>query len=175
MKKYIQRINLIHRELGIPENYEYQHDLLLQPEENKLIEIENDIYGRSQRLVLSAANSWKTMKSQALKEGVFINVVSAFRAVDRQKEIIQEKLKAGQSINEILQVCAAPGFSEHHTGRALDLTSTESEPLSEMFENTKAFNWLIENANYYSFSLSYPKDNNVGISYEPWHWAYNKK
>ncbi len=172
MKTYIQRINLIHRELGIPENYECEYGLRLQQEENELIEIENDIYGREQRLVPVAANDWKVMKYQALKEGIVLNVVSAFRAVDRQKEIIQAKMEAGQPIKEILQVCAAPGFSEHHTGRALDLTSTESEPLSEMFEDTEAYNWLMENANHYSFKISYPKGNNAGILYEPWHWAH---
>jgi len=112
------------------------------------------------------------MKSQASKEGIILNVVSAFRTVDRQKEIIQAKIEAGQPINEILHTCAAPGFSEHHTGRALDLTSTESEPLSEMFEDTEAFSWLMENANYYSFRMSYPKGNSAGILYEPWHWAH---
>jgi len=172
MQTYIQRINVIHRELGIPDNYECKYGLRLQYEENELVEIGNDIYGRLQRLVPVAANGWKAMKYQASKEGVILNVVSAFRAVDRQKEIIQAKIEAGQPINEILHVCAAPGFSEHHTGRALDLTSTESEPLSEMFEDTEAFSWLMENANHYSFKMSYSKGNSAGILYEPWHWAH---
>lgn len=173
MKTYIQRINLIHRELGIPENYECNYGLPLKQEETELVVIEKDIYGRLQRLNPVAASAWKNMKCQATKEGVILNVVSAFRAVNRQEEIIQRKIESGQPISEILQVCAAPGYSEHHTGRALDLTSTGCEPLSEMFENTEAFSWLVENASLYSFSLSYPKGNKAGISYEPWHWVYN--
>jgi len=169
---YTQRINQILRELGIPENYECDYGLSLQKEEAELVEIGDDIYGRLQRLVSAAASAWNEMKCQASKEGVILNVVSAFRSVDNQKEIFQRKLEMGKPMSDVLSVCAAPGYSEHHTGRALDLTSTECEPLSEMFENTEAFSWLVENAGFYSFSLSYPKGNKVGISYEPWHWAY---
>jgi hypothetical protein len=42
--------------------------------------------------------------------------VSAFRSVERQAEIVRRKLAAGGRIEEILTVCAPPGFSEHHTG-----------------------------------------------------------
>ena len=175
MNNYIQRINLIHRELGIPENYEYDSVLMLQQEEIELVEIENDIYGRLQRLAPVDERAWKAMKSHAVKEGVILKVVSAFREVDKQKEIIKNKIMSGQSISEILKACAAPGYSEHHTGRALDLTSTECMPLTEDFENTEAFSWLMENAGFYPFSLSYPRGNKAGIFYEPWHWAYNQK
>ena len=173
MKAYIQRINQIHRDLGIPENYEHDFGLPLQYEETELVIIENDIYGRQQRLRPDAAKAWNNMKKQAIKEGVVLSVVSAFRAVNKQKEIIKNKLGSKQPISEILRVCAAPGYSEHHTGRALDLTSTGCEPLSEVFEKTEAFSWLVENAGAYSFSLSYPKGNKAGITYEPWHWVYN--
>jgi D-alanyl-D-alanine carboxypeptidase len=174
MQPYIKRINIIHHNLGISENYEYHYGLMLQQEETDLVEIENDIYGRLQRLRPDAANAWKAMQLHAAEEGVLLEVVSAFRAVDKQQEIIKSKIISGQTISEILKVCAAPGYSEHHTGRALDLTSKECEPLSEDFENTEAFRWLIGNAKLYSFSLSYPKGNKAGIAYEPWHWAYKQ-
>jgi D-alanyl-D-alanine carboxypeptidase len=172
IQKYLQRINQIHRELGIPENYEIGYSLSLHQEETDLIDIENDIYGRLQKLAPPAAIAWHAMRSQAVTDGIVLNIVSAFRSVDKQKEILQTKIMTGQPIAEILQVCAAPGYSEHHTGRALDLTTNDCEPLSESFEKTEAFDWLIENANFYSFNLSYPKDNKAGIAYEPWHWAY---
>ena len=41
---------------------------------------------------------------------------------------------------------AAPGYSEHHTGRAVDLTTPACDPLAEEFENTQAFDWLHLNA-----------------------------
>ncbi|MEW8437723.1 MAG: M15 family metallopeptidase [Candidatus Thiodiazotropha taylori] len=175
MENYIERINLIHRDLGITENYGREFGLMPQQEEFELVEIENDIYGRSQRLAPVAAKAWQAMKTQAANEGVILRVVSAFRGADRQKEIIENKIMAGQAISEILKACAAPGYSEHHTGRALDLTSTECKPLTEDFENKEAFIWLMENASFYSFSLTYPKGNKGGIFYEPWHWAYSQE
>ena len=64
-----------------------------------------------------------------------------------------------------------PGYSEHHTGRALDITTSDCEPLTEAFELTEAFTWLVTHASKYQFSLTYPRDNPYGIIYEPWHWA----
>ena len=114
------------------------------------------------------------MKARAENEGVLLNIVSAFRSVDRQKEIIQRKIDNGGRIEEILKICAAPGYSEHHSGRALDLTTHGCEPLTEEFDKTDAFNWLQGNAHLFSFRLSYPKGNKYGIAYEPWHWALRK-
>jgi D-alanyl-D-alanine carboxypeptidase len=71
-----------------------------------------------------------------------------------------------------LRVNAIPGYSEHHTGRALDLHTGEAEPLSETFELEPAFAWLQEHALTYGFTMSYPKNNELGIAYEPWHWCY---
>ncbi len=69
---------------------------------------------------------------------------------------------------------APPGYSEHHTGYAIDI-GDEYYPdadLKTSFENTSAFEWLQENAAYYSFELSFPKGNSQGVSYEPWHWRF---
>ena len=74
----------------------------------------------------------------------------------------------------ILSGPAPPGHSEHHTGYALDIgeAGNGATDLSEQFEKTAAFAWLQKNAPYYSFELSFPKDNQQGVSYEPWHWRY---
>ncbi|MBT8145423.1 MAG: D-alanyl-D-alanine carboxypeptidase family protein, partial [Gammaproteobacteria bacterium] len=63
-------------------------------------------------------------------------------------------------------------FSEHHTGRALDLNTDGCAVLQEEFENTSAFQWLMAEAQSFGFILSYPRDNPWGIVYEPWHWCY---
>lgn len=175
MLEFEEKVMAIHRDLGILEEYESECGLTLQKEETDLVEIGHDIYGRSQKLARVAADCWSQMKFQAKKESVILNVISAFRTVDKQTEIIQRKIDGGQSLSEILRVCAAPGYSEHHTGRAIDLTTIGCKPLSELFESTEAFNWLRENSHLYSFKLSYPKGNQFGISYEPWHWAYSPR
>jgi D-alanyl-D-alanine carboxypeptidase len=76
------------------------------------------------------------------------------------------------SLADILQVNAAPGFSEHHSGRAIDI-GAPGEPAAEpSFERTPAFNWLMQFAPAHGFRLSYPRNNPHGIAYEPWHWYW---
>jgi D-alanyl-D-alanine carboxypeptidase len=69
-------------------------------------------------------------------------------------------------------VNAAPGFSEHHSGRALDI-SAQGEPAAEIsFQDCPAFEWLQRFASEFGFRMSFPQDNPHGISYEPWHWYH---
>ena len=119
-----------------------------------------------------AMSAWKRMKKAARAEGIHLYIVSAFRSIARQSEIIERKRRSGLSEEEIIRVSALPGFSEHHTGRALDLNTPDFPALEEEFEDSPAFQWLIQNANHFGFELSYPRENKYGISYEPWHWFY---
>jgi D-alanyl-D-alanine carboxypeptidase len=98
--------------------------------------------------------------------------VSAFRSVHYQKEIIRRKLEKGQSVADILRVSAAPGYSEHHTGHALDLTTPGTAVLEEEFEESEAFGWLTAHAGEFGFHMSFPRGNPHGVAYEPWHWAW---
>ena len=91
--------------------------------------------------------------------------------VDIMLALEKNQWGAGQSVSDILNVNAAPGFSEHHTGRAIDLAEPGAEPLTEDFESSAAFVWLEKNAANFGFSMSYPRENRQGFIYEPWHWA----
>lgn len=128
--------------------------------------------GREHRLAPGAARAWRTLESAATEDGVTVFIVSAFRSVERQAEIIRAKLRAGRPIDEILQVLAFPGFSEHHTGRAIDVSTPGCKPATAEFEDTPAFRWLTANGAGYGFRLSYPKGNAFGYQYEPWHWCH---
>ena len=97
-------------------------------------------------------------------------LVSGFRSIEYQAGLIRNKLDAGQEIDAILKVNVAPGYSQHHTGNAVDIATPGFKPLLEEFENSPAFAWLGDNAIQFGFTLSYPRDNPEGISYEPWHW-----
>lgn len=99
-------------------------------------------------------------------------MISGFRSISRQTEILEQKIGSAESLERILRVSAYPGYSEHHTGRALDLGSPHAEHLSEAFESTPEFLWLATSAGAFGFRLSYPKGNGRGIAYEPWHWFY---
>lgn len=136
----------------------------------ELVEVGTD--GREHRLIPEAAAAWRRMKDAALQVGICLLMVSAYRSVDRQVEIVRRKLDAGQKIEDILCVSAPPGFSEHHTGCAVDLGEPDTPLLEACFDQTAAFHWLQQHAGQFGFVLSYPADNPQGYQYEPWHWCY---
>ncbi len=158
-------------ELGIPADYGTQPYLPRYDEAEELVEIEDDMFGRSLRLAPGTARDWLTMKQAALDDGVELLIVSGYRSVTYQVELIRNKLSKGLTIDRILQVNAAPGFSQHHTGKALDLATPGCRPLTEEFEDSPAFAWLSANAARFAFSMPYGRDNIHGIVYEPWHWS----
>ncbi|MBX3749701.1 MAG: D-alanyl-D-alanine carboxypeptidase family protein [Opitutaceae bacterium] len=144
-------------------------------EETRLCGVGRDAFGREVRLAVEAATSWEAMRAEAGRGGVKLLLLSGFRSVERQAEIVQKKLAAGLTLEAILRVNAYPGFSEHHTGRAVDIGSADCEHLSEAFETTREFAWLRQHAARFGFTLSYPRDNAFGIAYEPWHWCHLPK
>ncbi len=128
--------------------------------------------GREHRMTPAAAAAWRAMKKAAAADGVVLRIGSAFRSIARQTEIIQGKLARGQSLQTILEASAPPGYSEHHTGCAVDITTDGVAPFEVQFETTPAFRWLKANAARFGFVLSYPPGNRHGYQYEPWHWCY---
>lgn len=144
-------------------------------EATTLVVAERNASGREFELTPAAAAAWQAMRDAAAADGVTLQLVSAFRSIARQHEIVAAKLARGQSLDAILLVSAAPGFSEHHTGRAVDIGTPDSPALEEAFEQTPAFAWLQANAARFGFVLSFPRGNACGYLYEPWHWCYRKE
>ena len=173
--RYRRRIAALHAAIGIPSHYESGRGLAIQPEARQLDSIGADIYEREQLLAPQAAKAWRKMQASACAAGIELQVVSAFRSVEYQEGILRRKLEKGETIDDILCVSAAPGYSEHHSGRALDLSTPGYPALEEEFENSEAFAWLTENAASFGFHLSFPRDNPHGVIYEPWHWAWRRK
>ena len=159
-------------ELGIPADYAARRGLLPQPEATQLIRIGVTTDGRELLLTPTTAIAWEQMQRAAETNGIALQAVSAFRSVARQAEIIRAKLTRGETIEAILAVNAAPGYSEHHTGRALDLNTPGCLPLTEDFAKTTAFGWLTGHATRFGFRLSFPRENSHGIAFEPWHWCW---
>lgn len=160
-----------HDELGIPRNYAEDRQLRYYAEASGLVEVGPNLVGRMQHLVPEAAARWAEMSEAAGADGVRLLIVSGFRSFDYQAELIRKKLSGGQAITDILTVVAAPGFSQHHAGAAVDIATPGSRPLTEEFEQSEAFGWLRERAESFGFSMTYPRRNRFGFIYEPWHWA----
>ena len=172
MSEHIAQLNAA---LGVPSNYAASRGLALCLTPEELVETEPDFYGRPQRLTAQALQAWSQMKSCAAESEITLHLISAFRSPDYQYELLRKKLDAGQSIDQILQVNAAPGYSEHHTGRAVDVGTPGCAALVEEFERTPAFAWLREHAHEFGFALSYPRGNPAGMAYEPWHWCFREQ
>ena len=155
------------------DHYAQASGLALHAEPAWLALAGHDRYRRPLWLTAPAARSWQRMCAAAAADGVLLQAISGYRSHAYQAGIFDRKRARGLAVAQILAVNAAPGFSEHHSGRALDI-STPGEPAAEeSFEATTAFAWLCAHAGHYGFALSYPRDNPHGIVYEPWHWCHH--
>lgn len=124
----------------------------------------------------------QNMLKAASDEGYSLYVCSAYRSVDRQKELFNESMidYVNQGMTyyeaaiETAKPIAWPGESEHATGLAMDIVSSDYAGLDEKQGETDDQKWLMEHCYEYGFILRYPKDKSedTGIIYEPWHYRY---
>lgn len=131
----------------------------------------------SKKLDIIAAPHYNDMYLAAAKEGIYLTTVSGYRSYALQKRNFDNKINKYMNqgmdkvtaTREAAKIILPPGTSEHNLGLAMDIISLEQN-----FENTKAFRWLVANAQDYGFILRYPKDKEAitEIIYEPWHWRY---
>lgn len=161
--------------LGVPRDYARVRTLRIVREPRELVCIGKDVHARDQWLAPRAARAFARMRDAAADDGVELQLVSAFRSAEYQLGILRRKLERGQSVEEILRVSAAPGYSEHHSGRVVDLTTPGYAALEEEFERSPAFAWLTRRAHEFGFVLSYPRGNRHAIAYEPWHWCWHAR
>lgn len=161
------------RKLGVSADLVDKRRLPVYADASKLAIADVSSSGQEHLLIPEAAASWKRMRDAAKADGISLIIISAFRSFDRQYKLVGDKLNRGETIQSVFAVMAPPGCSEHHTGRALDIGTFGCEPLSEKFAESDAFHWLARNAARFGFRLSFPKDNQWGFDYEPWHWCYH--
>lgn len=163
----------IWRELGISTGYGSERGLALVPEPGRLQLAGRDRYQRPLWLTPATSRAWQAMRAAAASEAVQLEAISGYRSHAYQAGIFRRKRARGVALEQILRVNAAPGYSEHHSGRALDI-GTPGEPAAEEgFEQTPAFAWLRQRAADFGFVMSYPRDNPHAIAYEPWHWCFS--
>ncbi|PVW17025.1 M15 family metallopeptidase [Marixanthomonas spongiae] len=151
-----------------------------------------DIVGDSYRSKMhkEAKKAFFKMKKAAAEENIQIEVVSAYRSFERQKQIFEGKysrfIKQGlsptQAIEKIIEYSTIPGTSRHHWGTDIDIIDGNApRPKSvlqpEHFHGTGPFcklkAWLTEHANSFGFYEVYTNNaNRKGFKYEPWHFSY---
>lgn len=167
------RIAFWSAQFEVPANYPAEHQLQAIFEPTHLHYAGRDYVGRSIWLEFNTRVSWLAMQRAALEQAVQLDVVSAFRSIEYQADIWTRKRARGQSTTDILSVNVPPGYSEHHSGRAIDLSTPGTGPAEISFADTAAFRWLQQHAHHYGFHLSFPEHNPHGVMYEPWHWCHH--
>ncbi len=130
---------------------------------------------RYEMLHSDAAAALLDMVAAARADGVWLVPTSGFRTIAEQRTLFNAQIAAKGSPEAAALTSAPPGYSEHHTGYAVDLTDgtlAPSEDVSPAFAESSAYEWLLANANRFDFELSFAENNPQGIAYEPWHWRY---
>jgi D-alanyl-D-alanine carboxypeptidase len=143
----------------------------------------------------AAMSAWLALQSAARAGGVDLELVSAYRSVDRQRQIFLRELRrmgvqstggdygaeaiasgeADRWIDEVLRYSSIPGFSKHHSGYTVDISDPSQGRAFTDFRQTAGFAWISAhnylNAKRFGFIPSYP-DGAVGQGPEPEPWEY---
>ena len=124
-----------------------------------------------------ALEHFNDLRSKLLEQGIDIELDSTYRSVERQKELWAEfEEKYGRAYCE--KYAAVPGYSEHHTGLAIDVCLIKDGQViddnDEMIAEVEIFSKIHTFLSDYGFILRYMKgkEDITGYSYEPWHFRY---
>lgn len=166
-KKNKALLVLVNKENQVPKDYDA-----------KLIEICNGRLRASQLLY----DDLKKMLNDADREGYSFLISSAYRSAEKQQSLVDEDVEAfmqtglnyNEALKETLKETMPAGYSEHQTGLALDILSSDNMEMNSSQEKSLGNQWLRSHCAEYGFILRYPKDKTevTKISYEPWHFRY---
>lgn len=150
------------------------HQWMIEANKLKLKPISVSLDGMQMHLARQETiDAYNRMTADAARENIKLKIIWAYRSVAMQtQQFAEAKKRHGE--RGAIKWLAPPGYSEHHTGWAIDI-GDESDPQADdnpLFERTPAFRWLFRNARKYGFEMSFPKNNWQGIGYEPWHWRF---
>ena len=97
-----EKYRKLHKELGIPADYGRDGYPSYYLETTTLVEVGPNLLGRPQYLREDAAGHWFNLVKAALSDGIELLMVSGFRNIEYQADLIRRKLEAGQEISQIL-------------------------------------------------------------------------
>jgi D-alanyl-D-alanine carboxypeptidase len=129
--------------------------------------------GGDHRMIPEAAEALLALHAAADAEGAGFRISSAYRSYDRQADIYNSYVREwGTSKAETFT--ARPGYSEHQTGRAVDIYTSAACKLEACFADTAAAQFVAAHAHEYGFIVRYPPDKQhiTGYRHEPWHLRY---
>lgn len=114
----------------------------------------------------------KAMEADMGTGDVLVN--SSFRTYEEQEDVYELYLdKYGEEYVQLY--VSMPGYSEHHTGLAVDFTVYTDDGKSYTFDEKSEYpEWLTANGHKYGFIQRYPSDKTdiTKIAYENWHYRF---
>lgn len=126
-------------------------------------------------------DAFKKMFEAAKKSGIQLNILSATRNFEAQKNIWENKwidpkyshLNEKERALQIMKFSSMPGTSRHHWGTDMDFNNL-SPSYFETGEGKKIYDWLSKNAGDFGFYQTYTNKANgrTGYEEEKWHWTY---
>ena len=125
------------------------------------------------QLVEEAAQAFNKMCMDAKEQGIYFANMVAYRSYSEQQSIY-DSYADSYGLLQVDEYTPKPGFSEHQTGLALNVSSMASYPEGTSFVETNEYEWLANNADKYGFIFRYPKNKEhiTGFAYESSHLRY---
>lgn len=121
-----------------------------------------------------AAEALEKLFEAAEVDGIYLAGVSGYRSQSTQTALFNRYVER-DGYEKAKTYSAEPGTSEHQTGLAIDVTSSDGKcAAQDCFGGTVEAIWLESNAADYGFIIRYPKGKQdiTGYKYEPWHLRY---
>lgn len=126
-----------------------------------------------------AYEQYKKLAKELKKDGVTIELDSTYRSVQAQQDLWDEwSADPEKGIEYVKKFVAVPGYSEHHTGLAIDICIRKGKELEydndEMIADRETFEKVHKKLAKYGFILRYleNREDSTGYTYEPWHLRY---
>ena len=146
-------------------------------EEKVVLKEADNIYGETYLVEEKALEEFLKLREEMLKEGVDIELDSTYRSVKEQQELWDDwTIEFGEDY--VKTYVAVPGFSEHHTGLAidvcLDVDGKRINDNDEMIAKREIFEKIYPHLAEHGFILRYleGKEDITGYGFEPWHFRY---
>lgn len=166
-KKEYDYLVLVNKYSKLPDNWE------------KIVELVDakNAWDEDIKLEKKAYEKYKELKKALEKEGITIELDSVYRSVKEQQDL-WDRWTNEKGIDYVKKYVAVPGYSEHHTGLAIDICIRKDGELiaenEDMIAEREIFEKIHKKIADYGFILRYQegKDDITGYAYEPWHLRY---
>ena len=166
-KDTINYLALVNKQNKLPDDWE---------EKVELVESKNK-YGETYKVEKKALEKFLELREELSKEGIYIELDSVTRSVAEQ-QTLWDTWTVEYGEDYVKKYVAVPGYSEHHTGLAIDICIEKDgkriNDNDEMIAEKEIFSKIHEKLAKYGFILRYleGKDDITGYSYEPWHFRF---